>query len=63
LYKTKKIVDEKFPTLTVDQLISKLQNFEKNLLENAGQMSVEELTNAELYDGNINEFYKVIYIV
>jgi hypothetical protein len=61
LYKTKKIVDEKFPTLTVDQLISKLQNFEKNLLENAGQMSVEELTNAELYDGNINEFYKVIY--
>lgn len=61
LYKRKKIVKEDFPTLTIDQLVSKLQNFEKNLLENAGKMSVEELTNAELFDGNLNEFYKQIY--
>jgi hypothetical protein len=61
LYKRKKIVAQDFPTLTVDQLVSKLQNFEKNLLENAGQMSVEELTNAELFDGNLNEYYKQVY--
>jgi hypothetical protein len=44
LYKSKKIVSEDFPTLTIDQLASRLQNFEKNILENYGQIDVAKLT-------------------
>ena len=61
IYKRKKIVGENFPTLTIDQLISRLQNFEKNILENYGQLDVGKLTDGDNFDGLLGNFLTEIY--
>ena len=61
LYKTKKIVDEKFPTLTIDQLVSRLQNFEKNILENYGEVDVAKLTDGDAFRGLLSDYLAEIF--
>jgi hypothetical protein len=61
LYKSKKIVSEDFPTLTIDQLVSRLQSFEKNILENYGEIDVAKLTDGEIFDGNLGNFLQDVF--
>jgi hypothetical protein len=60
IYKQKKLIDENFPELTLQQLIMKLENFEKELMEGQGEVNVDELTNAQNYKKIINEFVSEI---
>lgn len=61
LYKSKKIVDEKFPTLTIDQLISRLQSFERNILENYGEVDVAKLTDGDSFRGFLSDYLAEIF--
>ena len=60
IYKRKKLIDEKFPELTVQQLIVKLENFEKNVLSNFGSVSLNALTDAKQYKNLLDEYRKKI---
>jgi len=61
IYKTKKIVSKDFPTLTIDQLISRLQNFEKNILENYGEIDVAKLTDGDSFKSFLSDYLAEIY--
>ena len=56
IYKQKKLIDQDFPELTLQQLIMKLENFEKELMEGQGEVNVDELTNSKNFKKIINEF-------
>lgn len=60
IYKSKKLLDEKFPELTVQQLIVKLENFEKNVLSNFGSVSLNSLSDAKQYKEILDEYRKKI---
>jgi hypothetical protein len=60
IYKKKKLIDEKFPELTVQQLIVKLENFEKNVLSNFGSVSLSSLSDAKQFQELLNEYRKKI---
>jgi len=61
LYKSKGLISQDFPELTVQQLINKLENFEKSVLDNFGQISVEELTNAKTYESILDDFNREVF--
>ena len=61
LYKSKNIVSKDFPTLTIDQLVSRLQNFERNILETYGQIDVGKLTDGEAFSGLLSDYLAEIY--
>jgi hypothetical protein len=55
-YKRKKLIPQNFPYLTIQQLIVRLENFEKNILQNIQKVSVEELTDSEVFQRLLEEF-------
>jgi hypothetical protein len=56
IYKSKGLLEENFPELTVQQLILKLENFEKNILQTIGTFSVEKLTDAKTYNKILSNY-------
>ena len=56
IYKSKGLLAEDFPELTVQQLILRLENFEKNILQNIGTFSVEKLTDAKTYSKILSSY-------
>jgi hypothetical protein len=55
-YKRKKLIPQDFPYLTIQQLIVRLENFEKNILQNIQKVSVEELTDSEVFQRLLEDF-------
>ena len=55
-YKSKGIVEDNLPELTLSQLQRKLDTLIKETLMNWGQVNMEPLTNIETYQKNLNQF-------
>lgn len=61
-YKKLGLVDEKFPELTVYELISKLESFEKKYQELLGQVETDSLTDAKNFDSILTNFAQDVMI-
>jgi len=59
-YKSKKLISDDFPELTFQELIVRLQNFEKNIIETYPKTNVEPLTNIRNYKSDLDTFYKKV---
>ena len=59
-YKSKGLISQDFPELTLSQLIYKLEFFEQNILNSLNKISVEILTDGKTYQKNLNEYYNKI---
>jgi len=60
-YKSKKLIPQDFPELTLQQLINKLENFEKNIIDNYKKSDVEPLTNMREYIRVLKKMYGEVY--
>jgi hypothetical protein len=60
-YKAKKFIDKNFPELTLQQLMNKLENFEKNIIDNFKKTDVESLTNIRNYIKDLQSLYDEVY--
>jgi hypothetical protein len=56
IYIEKGLLPKGFPPLTIQQLITKLENFEKKILTSLGNISLEKLTDAKEFDKILTEF-------
>ena len=55
-YKSKKLIPQDFPYLTIQQLVTRLENFQKNLLSSFGKISVDQLTDSNTFSNIIKEY-------
>ena len=55
-YKAKGLIDENFPELTLNQMIKKLQNFERYVMEAYGKEDFTVLNDIDKYRKNLDEF-------
>ena len=60
-YKAKGLIDENFPELTVSQMLMKLENFERYVMEAYGKEDFAILNDIDLYRNTIKEFQSKIY--
>ena len=60
-YKRLNLVDKNFPELTLQQLIDKLDMFEKNIIDNFKKTDVEPLTNIRNYTKALSDLYSQVY--
>ena len=59
-YKSKGLIPEDFPELTLVQLMNKLQNFEKNIEQSFPKVEVEPLTNIRTYKLDLKQYFDTI---
>lgn len=59
-YKSKNLLDQTFPELTLSQLINKLEMFEQNILNSLNKVQVQKLTDGKKYKSNIELYYKAV---
>jgi hypothetical protein len=62
-YKSKGIIEDSLPELTVTQLQRKLDTFIKDTLKAWGEVNMEPLTNIETYSQNLNNLKSNVYYV
>ena len=60
-YKTRNLIDENVPELTIQELITKLDNFINYSLEQFGQVSLSALNDVKEYSDIITAYRKAIY--
>jgi len=61
-YKTKGLIPENFPELTIVRMRNNIENFIKNILDSFTKQNMDPLTNVETYQKMLNEFRgKVMY--
>jgi hypothetical protein len=60
-YKTKGLIPENFPNLTIGTLKNNIENFIKNILDSFTKQNLNSLTNIEQYFKDIDGFRKDIY--
>ena len=60
-YKTRNLIDENVPELTIQELITKLDNFINYSLEQFGQISLSALNDVREYSDIITSYRKAIY--
>lgn len=60
-YKSKNLIPQDFPELTLAQLMNKLELFEKNILNSYKKVDVEPLTNIRSYKKTLNNYYSKVY--
>ena len=60
-YKQKGLIDEDFPELTLNQMIMKLENFDRFVMEAYGKEDFTVLNNMRDYYKKIQEFRRAIY--
>ena len=60
-YKSKGLIDENFPELTVNQMLMKLENFERYVMESYGKEDMSVLNDIEEYGNLINEFRQSLF--
>ena len=63
IYRDKGLITQDLPELTIQELINRLENFEKTVMSNFKSTSIEDLTNAKNYKKILNEFKKAILTV
>lgn len=59
-YKSKGLIDENFPELTLLELINKLEYFEQNILSSYSKVDVGPLTDARTYQTDLSNYYKSV---
>jgi hypothetical protein len=60
-YKSKGLIDEDFPELTLNQMLMKLENFERYVMEAYGKEDMSVLNDIEEYNNTIEEFRNAIF--
>jgi hypothetical protein len=60
-YKSKGLIPDDFPELTLIQLQYRLENFIKNILDNFTKVNMKPLDDLELYQKTINEYIRDVY--
>jgi len=61
-YKTKGLIPENFPELTIVRMRNNIENFVKNILDSFTKQNLDPLTDIENYQKKLNEFKgKVVY--
>ena len=60
-YKSKGLISDDFPELTIVQLQNRLENFIKNVLDNFTKVNMNPLTDLEIYQKVINDYVKEVY--
>ena len=60
-YKAKGLIDENFPELTMNQMLMKLENFERYVMEAYGQEDMAVLNDIDIYRNTIDEYRNKIY--
>jgi hypothetical protein len=60
-YKSKGLIPEDFPEITVPQLRNRLENFVKNITDSLTKENLDPLTNCESYVKNLQEYQKEVY--
>ena len=61
LYKQKGLIDEDFPEITFNQMIIKLERFNKLVMESYDNEDMSVLTNIVKYENDLNEYESSIY--
>ena len=61
-YKRLGLIDENFPQITILELISRLESFEKKYQELLGQVETDALTDAKNFDSILTDFAQTIMI-
>lgn len=59
-YKRLGLIDENFPELSILELISRLENFEKKYQELLGQVETDGLTDAKNFESILNEYVQTL---
>jgi len=59
-YKAKGLVSPDFPEITFAQLMSKIQNFERNIVNSYSKVDVAPLTNIRAYKETLKNYYNTI---
>jgi hypothetical protein len=59
-YKSKNLIPQDFPNLTVQQLVTKLENFEKTVMTKFGELSINDLSDAREFSNLLEDFKKQI---
>jgi len=59
-YKSKGLIDQNLPELTLSELVYKLEMFEQNVLNSLNQVDVQKLTNGKLYKKIITSYFNQI---
>lgn len=60
-YKQKGLIDENFPELTINQMIMKLENFDRFVMEAYGQQDMTILNDTKSYYSTIQDFRNAIF--
>ncbi len=60
-YKSKGLIDENFPELTLNQMLMKLENFERYVMEAYGKEDMSVLNDIDVYSNKISEYRRAIY--
>lgn len=61
-YKAKRLIPPDFPELTLQQLMNKLETFEKQVLDSYIKADVKPLTNIRDYREKLKQFYDRVYL-
>jgi hypothetical protein len=62
-YKQLNLIDKDFPNLTILELISRLESFEKKYQESLGQVSTQPITDAKQFDSLLTNFAQEIFFL
>ena len=60
-YKSKGLIDENFPELTLNQMLMKLENFERYVMEAYGKEDMAVLNDIDIYRNKIDEYRNAVY--
>jgi hypothetical protein len=60
-YKSKGLIDDNFPEITIVQLQKRIENFIKNVLDQFTKQNLDPITNIGDYQGTLNEYQGRVY--
>jgi len=61
-YKSKGLISDDFPEITLVQLQQRLENFIKNVLDNFAKQNLDPLTNISVYQKQLGEFQGEVFL-
>ena len=61
-YKSKGLIPDDFPELTIVQMRDNIENFVKNILGSFTKQNLDPLTNLDDYQSNLNEYEKDVFL-
>ena len=61
MYKEKGLIDDNFPEITLNQMIMKMENFERYVMEAYGQQDMAVLNDMKEYYNKINDFRNYVF--